>query len=60
MFYGILSFFGVAASVFTLYKKWDKCWTEIFDAVWSGVVGSVVVVWFGFQVIDWITPGVRH
>lgn len=50
-FYSVLSVCGFAVSVFTLYKKRDKCWIEIFDALWNGIVGSVVV-WFGFQVVD--------
>ena len=58
-FYGILSFCGIVMSVFTvftMYGKDDKSWIEIFDAIWNGIVGSVVVVWFGFQSTDWIIP----
>lgn len=36
-------------SAFTLYEKRNERWLEIFDALWSGIVGSVVIIWFGFQ-----------
>ena len=52
-FYSVLSFFGVAVFVLTLLRKeWSKKILEIFDAVWNGIVGSVVVVWFVFQVTE--------
>ncbi len=51
LFYGILLVCRVVVSVSTLCKKRDKCWIEIFDALWNGVVDSIVIVWFGFQVM---------
>ena len=49
-FYGVLSICGVAVSAFTLYDEWSKGWLEIFDEIRNGIVNSVVVVWFVFQV----------
>lgn len=41
----------MASSVFTLWKeRYDESWLEIFDILWSRVLGSVVLVWFVFQV----------
>ena len=53
-FYGVLSICGVAVSAFTLYDEWSNGWLEIFDEIRNGIVNSVVVVWFLFQVADWI------
>ena len=62
-FYGVLLFFGVAVSVFTVWtlcrRDPNESWIDIFDAVWNGIVGSVVVVWFVFQAIDWVTIRVK-
>ena len=59
-FYGVLLACGVAVSVFTIWtlcgRKPSESWIDIFDAVWNGIVGSVVVVWFVFQAVDWVTP----
>ena len=49
-FYGVLSICGVAVSAFTLYDEWSKDWLEIFDEIRNGIVSSVIVVWFVFQV----------
>ena len=49
-FYRVLSISGLAVSAFALYEKWSESWLEIFDVLWSRVFGSVVIVWFGFQV----------
>lgn len=60
-FYGILSFVGIAVSLFTVCTmcgKQDTSWVEVFDALWNGIIGSVVVVWFGFQVTDWFKVNV--
>lgn len=46
-------------SAFTLYEKWGNGWLEIFNEIRSGIVSSVVVVWFVFQVADWTTPRVK-
>ncbi len=51
-FYGVLSFCGVAVSAFTLYDEWGKGWLEIFNEIRDGIVSSVVVVWFLFQVTE--------
>ena len=51
-FYGVLSVCGVAVSGFTLYDEWSKGWLEIFDEIRNGIVNSVVVVWFVFQVME--------
>ena len=59
LFYGVLSFCGVAVSAFTLYEKWGNGWLEIFNEIRNGIVSSVVVVWFVFQVADWTTPRVK-
>lgn len=60
LFYGTLSFFGFAVLVLALLQKgWSKSLLEIFDAVWNGIIGSVVVVWFLFQVADWTIPRVK-
>ena len=47
----------------SIFTVWTLCgrdpsesWIDIFDAVWNGIVGSVVVVWFLFQAVDWVTP----
>ena len=56
LFYGVLSFLGVAVSAFTLYEKWGNGWLEIFNEIRNGIVSSVVVVWFVFQAVDWVTP----
>ena len=39
-------------STSTLYEEWRNSWLEIFDALWSRVFGSVVIVWFVFQVVE--------
>ena len=52
LFYWILSFFGVTASSFMVYMEWDKSWFEVFGVLWNSILGSVVIVWFGFQVIE--------
>ena len=49
-FYIVLSIWGIVVSFFTLYEEWSKSGLEIFDVLWSRVLGSVVVVWFVFQV----------
>ena len=51
-FYGVLSACGVAVSAFTLYDEWSNGWLEIFNAIRDGIVSSVVVVWFVFQVME--------
>ena len=55
-FYGVLSVCGVAVSVFTIWtlcrRDPSESWIDIFDAVWNGIVGSVIVVWFVFQVTE--------
>lgn len=33
-----------------LRTEWDKSWIELFGVLWNGIVGSVVIVWFLFQV----------
>ena len=57
LFYGVLSFCGFGVSIFTVWtlcgNETSESWIDIFDAVWNGIVGSVVVVWFLFQVADW-------
>ena len=56
-FYGTLSICGFGVSIFTVWtlcgNETSESWIDIFDAVWNGIVGSVVVVWFLFQVADW-------
>ena len=55
-FYRVLSVYGIGVSVFTVWTLWgksDKSWIDIFDAVWNGIVGSVVFVWFAYQAFDW-------
>ena len=46
-------------TVITICRKQDKTWIDIFDAIWNGIVGSVVV-WFVFQagdvVMSWEEP----
>ena len=40
-------------SVLTLageWSKWSKNCLEIFDVLWNRILGSVIVVWFVFQV----------
>lgn len=37
-------------SVLTLADKWSKNCLEIFDVLWSRILGSVIVVWLVFQV----------
>lgn len=59
LFYGVLSFCGIAVSAFTLYEKWGNGWLEIFNEIRNGIVSSVVVVWFVFQVADWATLRVK-
>lgn len=49
-FYGTLSICGFAVSAFTLYDEWSKGCLEMFDEIRNGIVSSVVVVWFVFQV----------
>ena len=51
-FYVALSICGVAVSAFTLYDEWSEGWLEIFDVLWIRVLGSVVVVWFVFQLTE--------
>ena len=59
-FYGVLLFCGIGVFVLTLLQKeWSKKILEIFDAVWNGIVGSVIVVWFLFQAVDWAIPRVK-
>ena len=59
-FYGVLLFCGIGVFVLTLLQKeWSKKLLEIFDAVWNGIVGSVIVVWFLFQAVDWVIPRVK-
>ncbi len=59
-FYGTLSICGFGVSIFTVWtlcgRDPSESWIDIFDAVWNGIVGSVVVVWFLFQAVDWVTP----
>lgn len=50
----VLSLCGVVVSAFTLYEKWSQSWLAIFDALWISIIGSVVIVWFGFQVGDMV------
>ena len=56
-FYGTLSICGFGVSIFTVWtlcgREPSESWIDIFDAVWNGIVGSVVVVWFVFQAVDW-------
>ena len=50
-FYIVLSIFGIGVFVFTLWKeRYDESWLEIFDVLWERIFGSVVVVWFVFQI----------
>ncbi len=40
-------------AIFTLWKeRYDETWLEIFDILWSRVLGSVVLVWFGYQALE--------
>lgn len=59
-FYGVLLACGFGVSIFTVWtlcgNETSESWIDIFDAVWNGIVGSVVVVWFLFQAVDWATP----
>lgn len=48
-FYWILSFFGVVSSSFMVYMEWGKSWFEVFGVLWNSILGSVVIVWFLFQ-----------
>ena len=56
-FYGTLSTCGFGVSIFTVWtlcgNETSESWIDIFDAVWNGIIGSVVVVWFLFQAVDW-------
>ena len=55
-FYVALSICGFGVSIFTVWtlcgNETSESWIDIFDAVWNGIVGSVVVVWFVFQVTE--------
>ena len=42
-------------SILTLadeWSKWSKNCLEIFDVLWSRILGSVIVVWLVFQVME--------
>lgn len=62
-FYGVLLACGFGVSIFTVWtlcgNETSESWIDIFDAVWNGIVGSVVVVWFLFQAVDWAIPRVK-
>ncbi len=51
-FYGILSIFGVVVSSFMVYMEWDKSWFKVFGVLWNSILGSVIIVWFGFQLLE--------
>ena len=59
-FYNALSICGIVVFLVTMFSKWcGWFWTallDIFNDIGKGIFSSVVIVWFAFQVIDWIKP----
>lgn len=51
-FYWILSIFGVVVSSFMVCMEWDKSWFEVFGVLWNSILGSVIIVWFLFQLLE--------
>lgn len=51
-FYWILSIFGVVVSSFMVCMEWDKSWFEVFGVLWNSILGSVITVWFLFQLLE--------
>ena len=52
LFYWILSIFGVVVSSSMVYMEWDKSWFEVFGVLWNSILGSVIIVWFLFQLLE--------
>ena len=59
-FYNALSICGIVVFLVTMFSKWcGWFWTailDIFNDIGKGIFSSVVIVWFVFQVVDWIQP----
>lgn len=51
---------GFVVSAFTLYEKWSESWVEIFNALRDGVVSSVVVIWFAYQVGELVMSAYQY
>lgn len=51
-FYGILSIFGVVVSFSMVCMEWDKSWFKVFGVLWNSILGSVIIVWFLFQILE--------
>ena len=59
-FYNALSICGIVVFIVTIFAEWNG-WSPsallaVFNEISIGIFSSVVIIWFAFQVIDWIQP----